>query len=179
MPFLKRYIFKRKTLLPRQRGRPRRQVALKRLSSSPELPAYSIAPCPGVTAAPGQAGGPAALQPGEQPPAPRQSARPQSPFVQGVVHTQGTSLVSVACMATMVAAWGLGVQDSSLGASPETVGRPTPRSSQKSTLDMQLEAPGAAPASRGSASSMAQQPRQQAAELKPHGARLHSQATER
>ena len=158
-------------------------MALKPLSSSPELLAYSIAPppppTPGSLLLQGKREGPPRLQPGEQPPTPQQSARLQSPFVQGVVHTQGTSLVSVACVATMVEAWGLGAQDSSLGASPETVGRPTPRSSQKSSLDMQLEAPGAAPASLGSASSMAQQPRQQAAELRPHGSRLHSQATER
>lgn len=87
--------------------------------------------------------------------------------------------MSVACVATTVEAWGLGAQDSSLGTSPETVGRLTPCSSQKSTLDMQLEAPGAGPASCSSASRMVQQPRQQAAELKAHGARLHSRATGR
>ena len=85
---------------------------------------------PTVTAAAGQAGGPAA------PPIPQQSAGLQSPFIHSVAHTQGTSLVSEACAATMAEAWGLGAQDGSSGASPETVGRPTPCGSQKSTLDM-------------------------------------------
>ena len=88
--FPKRCVFKRKTLLPRQRGWPRQQVALKPLTSGPEPPACR--PLRSLLLQDKWEGRPR-LQPGEQPRVPQQSAGLQSPFVHSVAQTQATSLV--------------------------------------------------------------------------------------